>query len=197
MGQQAGCPRVGASCPAGHSTGQKTGWARVSVHCRQPPDAGADLVRVCMRVYTCGCAHGGMHLCACLSVHAHACVYVGMFVCTRVHACTTKRAYTHELHCVSTQVCTHACVHICMCVHMDQMCGSGMGLCAPMYTWTKCVALVWGCVHPCTWHVSMWCAPVGVCGHARVMHCPCSVAHSPAAGEGCLVHPDSPSGWAH
>ena len=29
LGQQAGCPPVGALCPAGHSAGQKTGWARV------------------------------------------------------------------------------------------------------------------------------------------------------------------------
>ena len=105
-----------------------------SAHCPQPPGAGGRpgaCVHACVHVWVCRQRHAS--LCARLSVHTHACVYAGMYVCTHVHARTTKHAYTHELHCVSMQVCAHTCVHICMCIHVNQMCGSGVGLCAPMY----------------------------------------------------------------
>lgn len=68
LGQQAGCPRVGASCHAGLSAGQKMEGGHESLSTAPSPQMlGADLGHVCTHVYTCGCAHGGMDLC----VHAY------------------------------------------------------------------------------------------------------------------------------
>lgn len=85
-------------------------------------------------------------VCMPMSEYAHSCVYVAC-VCAHVymHAPLNKCAYTHELHCVSTQGCAQARVHICMWVPVNKMCGSGVGLCAPTYL--VCEHAVCSCAH--------------------------------------------------
>jgi hypothetical protein len=108
---------------------------------QEAADAKAQ-VCVCMRVYACVCAPGGLPRNKKQRMQRHRCVCMRLYACVCVCVCRVGCHATRSSRCKGTGVCMRVCVCVFLCVNDQRIVRSCVGLARTTYI--RCVYGIFG-----------------------------------------------------